>query len=112
MELYKSKYSTEGSHHRDSAKNDPEVGRSDLTNSGNLVELLQHRIEGRNKTLTAIFRMPHEIAKIYCFNLDLLLLLFLSYFNGNFNINELWFFYILSIDSKFKITQWQQCPMS
>ena len=25
--------------HRDSAKNGPEVGKSDLTNSGNLVEL-------------------------------------------------------------------------
>ena len=26
--------------HKDSPKNDPEVGKSDLTNSGNLVELL------------------------------------------------------------------------
>ena len=32
--------------HRDSAKNDPELEKSDYTNFGNLVELLWQRVEG------------------------------------------------------------------
>ena len=32
--------------HKDSAKNDPELGKNDLTNLENLVELLWYRVEG------------------------------------------------------------------
>ena len=37
--------------HRDSAKNDAELAESDLTNFGNLLELLRDRIEGGNRNL-------------------------------------------------------------
>ena len=36
---------------RDSAKNHPEIGKSSITNSGNLVQLLQCRVRGENKTI-------------------------------------------------------------
>ena len=37
--------------HRDSAKNNAELAESDLTNFGNLGELLWHTVEGGNKNL-------------------------------------------------------------
>ena len=44
--------------HKDSAKNNPEVGKSDLTNSGYLKEVLQYRVHGWYKNLENEFRMP------------------------------------------------------
>ena len=37
--------------HRHSGKNDTELGKSDLTNFRNLVELLWHRVEGGDRNL-------------------------------------------------------------
>ena len=37
--------------HKDSTKNDPKVGKSGLTNSGNFVELFMYRVSGGDKTL-------------------------------------------------------------
>lgn len=37
--------------HKNSSKNDPEMEKSDLTNSGYLVALLQHRTEGGDRNL-------------------------------------------------------------
>ena len=37
--------------HRDSTENHPQVGKSDLTNSGNFVEPLMYRVRGGDKTL-------------------------------------------------------------
>lgn len=37
--------------HRENAKNDPKLGKSDLTNFGNLLEPLYHRDKGWNRKL-------------------------------------------------------------
>ena len=37
--------------HRDSGKNQPELGESGLTNTGNFIELLNYRIRGGDKAL-------------------------------------------------------------
>ena len=37
--------------HNDTAKNDAELVESDLTNFGNLADLLWHRVEGGNRNL-------------------------------------------------------------
>ena len=37
--------------HRDNAESDREVGESDFTNSGNLVELWQYRVEEGNRNI-------------------------------------------------------------
>ena len=56
--LYVSKYFIERSQrqHKKSSRS----RKSDLTNSGNLIELLQHRVEGGTKTLKTRFRVPHD----------------------------------------------------
>ena len=42
--------------HRDSPKNNTEVGKSDLTNSENLEGLLWHKVEGGDKNLENYFQ--------------------------------------------------------
>ena len=37
--------------HRDSGKNQPELGESGLTSTGNFIELLNYRIRGEDKAL-------------------------------------------------------------
>ena len=37
--------------YRDSAKNDPELGKSGVNNFGNLVELMKHKVEGGQRKL-------------------------------------------------------------
>ena len=72
--------------HRDSAKNDAELAESDLTNFGNLLELLRDRIEGGNRNLQNHVqitpRMPHILLlqfRFFCLSL--------WYFKVNCNIN-------------------------
>ena len=51
--------------HNDIAGNDAELAESDLTNFGNLVELLWHRVEGGNRNLENHVQngpwMPHVL---------------------------------------------------
>ena len=42
--------------HRDSTKNYPEVRKCGLTNSDNILELLKHRVEGRDENLSTALR--------------------------------------------------------
>ena len=54
--------------HRDNAENNSEVGKSDLTNSENFVELLKYRVEGEGiKTLRTIFRMLFAVIVFMAF---------------------------------------------
>ena len=56
--------------HRDSGKNDPELGKSDLTNFRNFVELLWHRVKGGDRNLENHVQNAHECLIFYCFSLD------------------------------------------
>ena len=56
---------------RDSAKNDSEVGKSDLTNPGNIVELSSTESRVGIETLRTIFRILHENFMFCCLSLDL-----------------------------------------
>ena len=49
--------------HRDSGKNQPELGETGLTNTGNLIELLNYRIRGGDKALENYLRCVQQNAK-------------------------------------------------
>ena len=72
--------------YRYSAKNDPESGKIDLTNFGNLVEILRHRVEEGNRNLQNHVQnapwMPHVLLFQFRF-----FLLFLWYLKSNCDIN-------------------------
>ena len=68
--------------HNDSAKNDAELAESDVTNFGNLAEVLWHRVEGVNINLEERGNKnleSHECPMFCCFSLDFFLFVFVLF---------------------------------
>ena len=76
--------------HQEKANNDPEEGKSDLTNSGNLVKLLQHRV----KVVGSNLKNQLQNTPLFFY--------FLWYSKAKCNIYQLWLFMFYSMAGKCK----------
>ena len=82
--------------HQEKANNDPEEGKSDLTNSGNLVKLLQHRVKVVGSNLKNQLQNTPLMPRI------LLFFYFLWYSKAKCNIYQLSLFMFYSTAGKCK----------